>query len=77
MEAVAAEVQQVPARQVLRDARGVEIGVIEHQRLTGKFVARNKRGIVVGTFDGHETRSAGGQIVARTNVLPALLLSER
>ena len=77
MHAVAAEVQQVPARQVLRDARGVEVGVIEHQRLTGKFIARNKHGIVIGSFDGHVTRTASGRIVAKTNVLPALLLLER
>lgn len=77
MDAVAAEVQQVPTRQVMRDARGVEIGVIEHQRLTSKFIARNKRGIVVGSFDGDVTRTANGQIVARTNVLPTLLLLER
>lgn len=73
MDVALVQVQQVPARQVLRDARGIEIGTIERQRQTGKFIARNRRGIVVGAFDGDVTRSASGQIVARTNVLPALL----
>mgnify|MGYP003612128680 CR=1 FL=1 len=73
MDVALVQVQQVPARQVLRDTRGIEIGTIERQRQTGKFIARNRRGIVVGSFDDDATRSASGQIVARTNVLPALL----
>ncbi len=76
MDAVV-EVQQPPVRETLRDARGVVIGVIERQWHAGKLIARNKSGIVVGSFYDGVTRNARGQIVARANVLSGLLLVER
>ncbi len=36
-----------PAREVLRDHRGTIIGVVETQRLTGKVIARDTRGVLV------------------------------
>lgn len=68
-------VQEQPAREIIRDARGMIVGVIERQRLTGNQIARDARGTLLGSFDGQVTRRArGGQIVGRTNLLPALLL---
>lgn len=69
-----AQIQHEPAREVVRDARGVAIGVIERQRQTGVVVARNAHGIVVGRFDRNGTRTAQGRLVSRSNVLSALLL---
>ncbi|TXN17210.1 hypothetical protein FV219_00860 [Methylobacterium sp. WL122] len=65
-----------PPVQVLRDRRGVVIGRIEHQRLTGKAVARDSKGILVGTYDPREgaTRDAAGRVVARGDVLAAFLI---
>ncbi len=77
MDAAIVQAQHEPAREVVRDVRGVEIGVIERQRQTGKLVGRNKHGIVIGNFDGSVTRNARGQIIARANMLPALLLLGR
>ena len=75
MDAAPVHIQDRPARETVRDARGMVIGVIERQRLTGKLIARDARGTVLGSFDGQVTRRAiGGQIVGRTNLLPALLL---
>lgn len=68
-------VQEQPARETIRDARGMMVGVIERQRLTGTQIARDARGTLLGSFDGQVTRRArGSQIVGRTNLLPALLL---
>ncbi len=68
-----------PARETLRDRRGVVVGVYERQRLTGKLIARNAQGIVVGSFDprSNETRDARGRVIGRGNVLPSLLLMNR
>jgi YD repeat-containing protein len=80
---IAAQVEQAPARQTLRDARGTLIGTLEHQRLTGKIVARDARGRLVGTYDersgGHSgtTRDARGRLVGKGNLLPALLVGAR
>ena len=72
---IAAQVEQAPARQTLRDARGTLIGTLEHQRLTGKIVARDARGRLVGTFDERSgaTRNARGRLIGRGNLLSALL----
>lgn len=77
MDAVVAQHEQAPAREVLRDGRGTIIGSIERQRLTSKLVARNKQGKVVGVHDPRagETRNARGRVISRGNLLPALLLS--
>lgn len=75
MDADIVHVQEQPAREIIRDARGMIVGVIERQRLTGNQIARDARGTLLGSFDGQVTRRArGGQIVGRTNLLPALLL---
>lgn len=75
MDAAMVQLQHEPARETVRDARGTIVGVIERQRFTGKLIARDARGTVLGSFDGQVTRRArGGQIVGRTNLLPALLL---
>lgn len=74
MDAATIQLQHEPAREVVRDARGVVIGVIERQRQTGVVVARNAHGIVVGRFDQNGTKTARGRSVSRSNVLSALLL---
>ena len=65
-----------PARDVVRDHRGTVIGRVEAQRLTGKLIARDSRGVLVGTYDPHsnETRNASGRLIGRGNVLGALLI---
>lgn len=62
--------------QVIRDARGVILGRIEHQGSTGRSIARNAQGLVVATFDRREgvTRDRRGLVVARVDVLAAFLL---
>lgn len=62
--------------QIIRDRRGLILGRIEQQTSNGKLVARDARGLVVGTFDPREgtTRDSRGVIVARGNILAALLL---
>ena len=68
-----------PAREVLRDHRGTIIGTVESQRLTGKLVARDARGVVVGSYDPrlNETRDARGRVIGRGNLLGGLLLRGR
>ena len=79
MDADLVHVQEQPAREALRDARGTIVGVIERQRLTGNLVARNRHGTIVGAYEerSRTTRDAHGRIVGRTNLLPALLLQRR
>ena len=62
--------------QVIRDARGVILGRIEHQGSTGRSTARNTQGLVVATFDQRKgvTRDRRGLVVARGDVLAAFLL---
>lgn len=74
MDAATVQLQHEPTREVIRDARGIIVGVIECQRQTGVVVARNARGIVIGRFDRNGTRTVQGRLVSRSNVLPALLL---
>ncbi len=67
---------EIPAaREVLRDHRGTIIGVVEYQRLTGKVIARDARGVLLGIYDprADETRDARGRVVARGNLLGALI----
>ena len=68
-----------PAREVLRDHRGTIIGTVEPQRKTGKVVARDAHGVVVGSYDRrlNETRNARGRVIGRGNLLGALLLRGR
>jgi hypothetical protein len=65
-----------PAREVVRDRRGTIMGALERQRLTGKLVARDARGVLVGTYDprSNETRDRHGRVVGRGNLLGAFLL---
>ncbi len=62
--------------QVIRDRQGIVIGKLEEQRLTGKLIARDAQGVVVGSYDPREgtTRDARGVVVARGDVLAALLM---
>ncbi len=64
--------------EVLRDQMGTIIGTVEPQPLTGKLVARDARGVVVGSYDSrlNETRDARGRVIGRGNLLGALLLRE-
>lgn len=78
MDAALVQVQHAVMRETVRDARGVIVGVIERQGLAGNLIARDARGTLLGSFDGRVTRRArGGEIVGRTNLLPALLLCAR
>ena len=80
MDAVIMTVQSAAqAREVLRDHRGIIMGVLEPQRLTGKLIARNARGVMVGSYDprSNENRDAHGQVVGRGNLLGAFLLRVR
>lgn len=79
MDASIVQVQHEPAREIVRDARGIVIGVIERQRLVGRLIARDARGVVVGAYEerSRTTRDRHGRLVGRTNLLPALLLRER
>jgi hypothetical protein len=65
--------------EVLSDQRGTIIGTVEPQRLTGKLVARDARGVLLGTYNPrlNETRDARGRVIGRGNLLGALLLRER
>ncbi|WP_232631737.1 hypothetical protein [Methylobacterium sp. Leaf118] len=67
---------QTASVQVIRDRRGIVIGRLEEQRLTGKTVARDARGLLVGQYDhrANVTRDARGVLVGTGNLLPALLL---
>ena len=73
------EIASPTACEVLRDHRSAIIGTVEPQRLTGKLVARDARGVLVGTYDTrlNETRDARGRVIGRGNLLGALLLRGR
>ncbi len=68
---------QGPSREVLRNAREQIIGTLERQHLTGRVLARDRSGRVVGHYDEHrhETRDAAGRLVGSGNLLPMLLRS--
>ena len=71
---VPAHYQPAPI-QIVRDARGVILGRIEHEGSTGRIVARNAQGSAVATFDPRDgvTRDKRGLVVARGDVLAAYL----
>jgi hypothetical protein len=79
MDGPVIEIAAPAAREVLRDRRGTIIGRVETQHHTGKLVARDARGVVVGTFNlrSNETRDARGRVIGQGNLLGALLLQER
>jgi hypothetical protein len=79
MDAPAIEIAAPSAGEVLRDHKGIIIGTLASQRLTGKVIARSPNGIVVGVYDArsNETRDAHGRVVGRGNLLGALLLRGR
>lgn len=62
--------------QILRDRRGLVIGRLEQQGSTGRIIARDARGLRVGTYDPREgtTRDARGLVVGRGDLLAALLV---
>lgn len=64
-----------PAQEVLLDRRGVIVGRIERQKSSGIVIARNAQGVIVGRYNSREglTRDASGRIVARGDVVSALL----
>lgn len=76
---ILAQVQDQPARESIRDARGMIVGVIERQQLTRNLIARDRRGIIVGVYEERSrmTRDAHGRIIGRSNLLPALLFQGR
>ncbi len=79
MDVSVIEIAAPTACEVLRDHRSTIIGTVEPQRLTGKLVARDARGVVVGSYDprSNETRDARGRVIARGNLLGALILRGR
>lgn len=79
MDVAFVQIEQVAAREVVRDRRGLAIGVIERQQSVGRLVARDPRGTLVGVYEqrSRTTRDAHGRLVGRTNLLPALLLLGR
>ncbi len=52
---------------------------MEVQRLTGKLIARDAHGVVLGSYDlrSNETRDTHGRVIGRGNLLGALLLRAR
>lgn len=62
--------------QILRDRTGQILGRFEVQSSTGKIVARDARGSLVGSYypDTNTTRDARGLRVGTGNLLPALLI---
>lgn len=79
IDAAIVEIQNAPARETIRDRRGIVIGTIERQQLVGKLIARDARGVIVGAYEerSRTTLDRHGRLVGRTNLLPALLLRER
>ncbi|HEV7334657.1 MAG TPA: hypothetical protein VGO06_01715 [Bosea sp. (in: a-proteobacteria)] len=79
MGAAIVQVQPEPARERIRDSRGVIVGVIERQQLVGKLIARDSRGVLVGIYDerSRATRDARGRLLGQTNLLRALLFQSR
>jgi hypothetical protein len=73
MDAVPVTEVPGPAGETLQDHRGVIVGRIEHQTLTAKPLARDARGVMLGSFDGRETRDARGRVIGRGNLLGAFL----
>ncbi len=59
------EITAPAACEALRDHRGTIIGRVETRHNTGKLVARDARGVVVGTFNlrSNETRDALGRVI--------------
>uniref|UniRef100_A0A9E7ZQK2 Uncharacterized protein n=1 Tax=Bosea sp. NBC_00436 TaxID=2969620 RepID=A0A9E7ZQK2_9HYPH len=79
MDAAFIQVEQAPAREIIRDGRGVIVGAIERQQLVGRLIARDSRGVLVGVYEerSRTTRDAHGRLVGRANLLPALLFQRR
>lgn len=79
MDAAIVQIPQALAREIMRDARGEIIGLIERQRHTQKLIARDASGVLVGIYEERSrlTRDARGHIVGRTNLLAALLWRAR
>lgn len=69
---VVATHERTPYQEVIRDKRGVVIGRIEHQKLTGKSLARDVRGRLLGSYNPQEglTRDASGKVIAGATSSP-------
>lgn len=61
--------------QLLRDRRGLVIGRLEEQGSTGRIIARDARGLIVGVYEPrmNVTRDARGLLVGTGNLLVGLL----
>ena len=61
--------------QILRDRGGQIISRLEGQRAIGRIIARDTRGLLVGSYDqkSDTTRDARGLLIGTGNLLPALL----
>ncbi|HEV2603336.1 MAG TPA: hypothetical protein VGU24_06710 [Microvirga sp.] len=68
-----------PARETLRDRRGVVLGTIERHSSSGMLVARDAQGRLIGRFDPRSgtSRDRHGLVVGRGNLLPALIVMSR
>ena len=79
MDAVPVIEVTAPAREVIRNSRGTVLGVYQRQSLTGKLIARNARGLAVGSYDprSNETRDSRGNVVGKGNLLGFLLVQAR
>lgn len=62
--------------QTIRDRRGVVVGKIEHQPITGRSIARDAHGVIVAIYDerADTTRDAHGVLVGRGNLFAAFLV---
>src|SRR4051794_6650931 len=65
-----------PMRQTIRDRRGLILGTIEHQPLTGRSLARDSHGAIVAVYDERSdtTRDAYGVLAGRGNLLASFLV---
>lgn len=72
----AAAYHQPAPIQILRDRRDLVVGRLEEQRSTGKIIAYDGRGLLGGNYDPRKgtTRGARGVVLARRDVLAALLV---
>lgn len=79
MDAAIVEIQKAPAREIIRDRRGVLVGVIERQQMVGRQIARDRRGAVIGLYDerSRTTRDMHGRLLGKANLLPLLLCQRR
>ena len=73
------QVTSGPTREALRNPRGQIFGHVEHQKLTGRILARDRAGRIVGIYDAraNQTRDANGVLFGPGYLLPALMFRVR